>query len=106
MLSDRAAPYSLFPRIVAASSANQVILYVVRTDRDLARIMARHSEGVVRLIGIGSLADGLQLALARRDAVLAIMQSALIELGYPTNAVRLDLRHGQFDLVVNTRRKR
>lgn len=105
MLSDRAAPYSPFPRIVEANSARHVVLYVARTDHDLARIMTRHSGGFVRLLGIARLADGLQLALARRDAVLAIMQSALSELGYTSSAVRLDLRHGQFDLVVNTKRR-
>jgi hypothetical protein len=105
MLSDRAAPYSPFPRIVEANSANQIVLYVVRTDHDLTRILTRHSEGIVRLIGIASLTEGFELALTRRHAVLEAIQAALSESGYPSTAVRLDLRHGQFDLVLNTKRK-
>ncbi len=106
MLSDRAVPYSTFPRIVEAGAANQIVLYVVRTDHDLARIMTKHSGGFVRLLDIARLADGFALALSRRDAVLKAIQSALRELEYPSSAVRLDLRHGQFDLVVNTKRER
>jgi hypothetical protein len=105
MLSDRAAPFSPFPRIVEAGAANQIVLYVVRTDHNLARILTKHSGGFVRLLGIASLTEGFELALTRRHAVLEAIQAALSESGYPLSAVRLDLRHGQFDLVVNTKRK-